>query len=398
MSERLVVRLGSHAEQAIHWLVWSRSESEIIASGELAGSHELAALATRAGGRPIIALLPSCDISFKAVELPSRSNKQLLNALPYMLEEQLSSDVDSLHFSVLEKQGNNVTVAIVADTKMRQWQAWLAEAELSCEQFIPDVLTLPLVDGFSAVQLEQQWLIRQGRATGMSVDAELLPFVLAIDEDSEAPQVQCYSNISDYDIAGLEQAPIELPMKLCAQGAISSSVNLLQGEYQVAKAENLFIKHWRGTTIAAVVAVVMIFSFKLVQLQQLQQQKIALDNDIKQVYVQVFKPKKMRLNTRLIKKQMQSRLRQLQGGRSDNSFLAMLDQLTPTLAKSPSVKAISMRFDQKQNSLRLQASAADFQTFTGLKNALSQQYKVSEGALNQRENGVQGTLEIRGRN
>lgn len=397
MSERLVLRLASSSEEAIHWLVWSTTENEIIASGVLAGSHELSALTTRAGGRPIITLLPGGDITFREVALPSRSNKQLLNALPYMLEEQLSSDVDSLHFSILEKQGNKVTVAIVADTKMQQWQAWLADAELNCDQFIPDVLTLPLADAFSAVEFDGQWLIRQGRSTGMSVDADLLAFVLAVDEETEAKQVQCYSDISDYDVEGLQQAPIELPMKLCAQGAVVSSVNLLQGEYQVAKTENVFAKYWRGATIAAVVAVIMIFSYKFVVLQQLQQQKMTLDNDIKQVYVQVFKPKKVRLNTRLIKKQMQNRLNQLQGGGSGDSFLAMLDQIAPTLAKSPSVKAISMRFDQKQNTLRLQARTADFQTFTGLKNTLAQHFNVSEGTLSQRDNGVQGTLEIKGR-
>ena len=75
MSEQLVVRLGSESRQAIHWLVWSTVESEIIASGVLTSAAELIELKSRAGGRPIIALVPSCDNQFKAVELPGRSKK-----------------------------------------------------------------------------------------------------------------------------------------------------------------------------------------------------------------------------------------------------------------------------------------------------------------------------------
>ena len=32
--EQLLIRLGSNADEAVHWLVWSTSEREIIASGE----------------------------------------------------------------------------------------------------------------------------------------------------------------------------------------------------------------------------------------------------------------------------------------------------------------------------------------------------------------------------
>ena len=33
MTERLVIRLGSQANETISWLAWSDSEQEIIASG-----------------------------------------------------------------------------------------------------------------------------------------------------------------------------------------------------------------------------------------------------------------------------------------------------------------------------------------------------------------------------
>jgi len=404
MSEQLVVRLGSESRQAIHWLVWSTVEREIIASGILPNAEDLIELKSRAGGRPIIALVPSCDISFKEVELPGRSNKQLLNALPFMLEQELSSDIDKLHFAVLDKVANTVSVAVIAHDKMQQWQTWLADAELICEQYIPDALTLPYSEAhWSAIELDGQWLIRQTPTQGLCIESGLLGFVLASTESSEdesvsnTPTVMSYSPLDVSALDNWQQGQVELPMKLCAEGAIACRYNLLQGQYKVVREENVALKLWRGTAIAASLTVVMIFLNQFATLNKLEQQQSALDSDIRQVYKTVFKPKKMRLNTRLVKKQMQSRLDDLRGGGDNSGFLVMLSQLTPTFKQLPGIQPISVRFDTKQATLRLQASAADFQVFDKFKSSLLTQFDVEQGTLSQRDGRVQGTLDIKGK-
>ncbi|MBP8772957.1 MAG: type II secretion system protein GspL, partial [Aeromonadaceae bacterium] len=62
MNEYLVIRLGVRATDPVHWLVWSQSEREIIASGTLLDAAELALLKERAGGRPVIGLVPSSEV------------------------------------------------------------------------------------------------------------------------------------------------------------------------------------------------------------------------------------------------------------------------------------------------------------------------------------------------
>lgn len=417
MSEQLVVRLGSDSSQEVHWLVWSATEQEIIASGILADAKGLSELKDRAGGRPIIALLPSCDISFKRVELPSRSNKQLLTALPYMLEEELSADVDNLHFSVLEKQGNQVTVAIVAHDKMRLWQSWLRDANLSYYQFIPDVLTLPLQpNGWSAVQLGLQWLVRQGKTQGICVENDLLALALGSPADStttgEEPaseneteqgandSVISYSAIDqlalDSDsLAKWQQGPLELPMKLCAEGAINTGYNLLQGQYKIKRETSQPYKIWMATAIAAGLAVVVFFANQYVDLYRLEQRQAELDGQIKNVYKTVFRQEKVRLNTRLIKKQMQRKLADLQQGGGEGGFLMMLSQLKPALRQSKDFEPITIRFDGKQKTLRLQASAKGFEEFDKFKAQLINEFDVEQGTISQRQNKVHGTLTIR---
>jgi len=231
----------------------------------------------------------------------------------------------------------------------------------------------------------------------------LLEFVLASargkeeDDASRTQAVMSYSAIEAQGLDSWQQGHIELPMKLCAEGAIASRYNLLQGQYKVIREENVALKLWLGTAIAAGLALVMIFANQFASLNKLEQQQQALENEIKQVYKTVFKPKKMRLNVRLVKKQMQNRLNDLRGGGDNSGFLVLLSQLTPTFKQLPDIQPISVRFDTKQSTLRLQASAPDFQVFDNFKSSLSTQFDVEQGTLSQRDGRVQGSLEIKGK-
>ena len=56
MNEYLVIRLGVRATDPVHWLVWSQSEREIIASGTLVDAAELDGLAVAIGADHRLAL------------------------------------------------------------------------------------------------------------------------------------------------------------------------------------------------------------------------------------------------------------------------------------------------------------------------------------------------------
>ncbi|MGS0730506.1 type II secretion system protein GspL, partial [Shewanella sp. 0m-11] len=96
MSERLFIRLGQTAEQPCSWLVWSEQEQEIIGSGELSDASALSTLTERAGNRAVDVLVPASSITLTQVELPEKSQRQAVKALPFMLEENLAQNVDEL--------------------------------------------------------------------------------------------------------------------------------------------------------------------------------------------------------------------------------------------------------------------------------------------------------------
>lgn len=135
--EQLLVRLGATESDPISWIVYSTSEEEIIASGELSHADDLATLGERAGNRGVIALAPSSEILLKWVTLPPRAGRKVLSALPFMLEDELASDISDQFFAIGPKQGDEQAVAVVSHEKLAMWTQWLNRARFVLRPFNP---------------------------------------------------------------------------------------------------------------------------------------------------------------------------------------------------------------------------------------------------------------------
>ena len=168
MSEQLIIRLGSMPQQPVWWLIWSAANAEVIASGQLADATELSGLAARIGvNRPVTVLLSACDVVLKEVPLPGKPTRQILQALPYMLEEEQAEDIEQLLVlsgQTIQRDNQYLQqVAVLRRSVMEQWLDLLQQAGFPPRRLIPDALLLPEFSQPVAVQLGSQWLLRQGQ-------------------------------------------------------------------------------------------------------------------------------------------------------------------------------------------------------------------------------------------
>ena len=96
MSETLVIRLRAAEEAPASWLIVDRSgaRSGPVHTGPLADALSLVE------NRSTVLLLPAGDVALAEPELPLRGGARLAQAVPFALEEQLASEVETLHFAV----------------------------------------------------------------------------------------------------------------------------------------------------------------------------------------------------------------------------------------------------------------------------------------------------------
>jgi len=395
--EQLLVRLGATDTDPISWLVWSTQEEEIIASGELPNAQALSTLAERVGQRPVIALAPSSDILLKWVTLPPRAGRKVLSALPFMLEDELATDISEQFFAIGPKNGDQQAVAVVSHDKMTMWKQWLSNAGLFCDTLIPDVLAVPVTEnGWSILTLGEQLLVRQDSFKGMQGEQTwLLPMLSHFASQQEAAVT--ITNYAGLPLDGMpnttiSEAPLELPMHVLAKEALASKFNLYQGEYKVKRKRSSGWSQWRTAAVLAVIVLATSLIDKTVTLYQLESQNAALKADINAAVKAGFPNLGMVRNVKL---KLQSELAKLEQGGGDASMLIMLDQLTPAFAATQ-ITPQTLRFDSTRTEIRIQALGKNFEALEQFKKlAESAGFVVEQGAFNNRDNGVVGTVSIR---
>jgi len=404
VSEQLFIRLPSQAEQRVHWLVWSSTEDEVIASGELNNVEQMATLSERASGRQATVFVPSCDILFKQVETPAKVSRQFIQALPYMLEEELATDVDELFFAQGKKfqdgELHKLEVAVVNKQKMQTWLDWLADAGIKCHKMLPDAFALPNDEQVNLIQLGQDWLVRFSDFGATTCSTEHLAFWLEQIQAKQENKAICqYSPLPEGIAAQFEQVSESdyiLPLELLAKQSQQSSFNLRQGQYQFRKDTSKYFKVWRNAAIVAGIAVLASLADKSIKIYQYEQQAEVLDQQIRLTYASVF-PNGKNLSSAIIQKELKRKLDGIGGGTGQASFLSLVEASASAFQAVPDLKPESLRFDVKRGEIRLNASAKNFQSFEKFKSTAEENaLTIEQGSLNNQGTQVVGAISIRG--
>ncbi|MEO3680033.1 type II secretion system protein GspL [Rheinheimera sp. FR7-31] len=393
MSEQLVIRLGSRAEHSISWLVWASHSQEVIASGELPGADALVELAERLGTRPVVALVPASDVVLKQVALPGKPNRQVLQALPYMLEEEQAEDIEQLFLAlgkVVQHEGQySQQVAICQRERLAQWLDWLQHAGFSVSRMLPDALLLPEKQLPACIQLQQQWLLKQSSWQVSAIEANWWPDYLQL---AALPMLTSYSPWPEELLQSHQLAEPELPLALLASELDKQDFTLLQGEYKPKRQVNRYWQIWRTPALLALGCLALYLLQLGATSYQLSRQAAVLSEQSRQLYLQAF-PDERIVN---LSRQVQQKLA-ASGGAQQQSFLTLLQSLQQQLAKVPDISLDNLRFDSKRAELRFQAKGDGFQSFERLKTALEQAgFSVEQGALSNDGDKVQGSVAMRG--
>ncbi|WP_454442600.1 type II secretion system protein GspL [Vibrio bathopelagicus] len=406
MSEFLTVRLSSEPQSPVQWLVWSTSQQEVIASGELSNWEQLDELTPYAEKRSCIALLPGNECLIKRVEIPKGAARQFDSMLPFLLEDEVAQDIEDLHLTILDKDASHATVCGVDREWLKHALELFREANITFRKVLPDTLAVPFEEqGISALQIEQHWLLRQGNYQAVSISEAWLPMFLQSDwvvtsEEDQATTIFSYTAMPSDDVqqqSGLEwQAkPAELVMSLLSQQAIISSVNLLTGTFKTKSSFSKYWRVWQKVAIAACLLVAVIVTQQVLKVQQYEAQAEAYRAESERIFRAVL-PGKQRIPTvSYLKRQMNDEAKKYGGSGDGDSLLGWLALLPETLGQVKSIEVESIRYDGNRSEVRLQAKSSDFQHFETARGKLEEKFVVEQGPLNRNGDAVFGSFTLK---
>nr|WP_244343957.1 MULTISPECIES: type II secretion system protein GspL [unclassified Vibrio] len=406
VSEFLTVRLSSEPQSPVQWLVWSTSQQEVIASGELSSWEQLDELTPYAEKRSCIALLPGSECLIKRVEIPKGAARQFDSMLPFLLEDEVAQDIEDLHLTILDKDATHATVCGVDREWLKQALDLFREANIIFRKVLPDTLAVPLEDqGISALQIDQHWLLRQGNYQAVSISEAWLPMFLQSDwvaagEEEQATTIFSYTAMPSDDVqqqSGLEwQAkPAELVMSLLSQQAITSGVNLLTGTFKTKSSFSKYWRVWQKVAIAACLLVAVIVTQQVLKVQQYEAQAEAYRAESERIFRAVL-PGKQRIPTvSYLKRQMNDEAKKYGGSGEGDSLLGWLALLPETLGQVKTIEVESIRYDGNRSEVRLQAKSSDFQHFETARVKLEEKFVVEQGPLNRNGDAVFGSFTLK---
>lgn len=398
MGETLFIRLGSQANDKIHWLIKTNGQDEVIASGELPNAKELKQLTEKSSTREVVAFVPACDIAMKSLTVPGASKRSIRMAAPYMLEDDLAQDVEQLFFAFSEQkdnaQGHNCFLAVVEREQLAMWQTWLKDANIFCKFIQPDALALPFNEAASAITLGEQTLLRSAPWQAMAFEHNAWPIIanklnadnnLTINAYSTLPQVDPELNVN--------QLPEELPLALLAMH-YSSKFNLLQGQFKIKEKRSAAHLGWYWAAGLFLFAVILNMALKGAELYQISAQQSVIEEEIIESYKDAF-PKTKRVKISTVRSQLRQKLKEIGSSSDEAGFLPLLIRLEPALSKVPQIKPQTLKFDGKRKEIRMQTTAKDYQYFERLKVALEQSgLKVTMGAQSNQGDQISGSFSI----
>ncbi|MCC4858777.1 type II secretion system protein GspL [Vibrio lentus] len=406
MSEFLTVRLSSEPQSPVPWLVWSTSQQEVIASGELSSWEQLDELTPYAEKRSCIALLPGNECLIKRVEIPKGAARQFDSMLPFLLEDEVAQDIEDLHLTILDKDASHATVCGVDREWLKHALELFREANIIFRKVLPDTLAVPFEEqGISALQIDQHWLLRQGHYQAVSISEAWLPMFLQSDwvvagEEEQATTIFSYTAMPSDDVqqqSGVEwQAkPAELVMSLLSQQAITSSVNLLTGTFKTKSSFSKYWRVWQKVAIAACLLVAVIVTQQVLKVQQYEAQAEAYRAESERIFRAVL-PGKQRIPTiSYLKRQMNDEAKKYGGSGEGDSLLGWLALLPETLGQVKSIEVESIRYDGNRSEVRLQAKSSDFQHFETARVKLEEKFVVEQGPLNRNGDAVFGSFTLK---
>ncbi len=405
MSRRLFIFLPAGENESATWLLTDSAKSE--APVDIREGLDQASL--HAAGARIVVIVPGHTVLLGQARIPTRNRQRILSALPYMLEDQLASDIDQLHFALGERDANgDVNSAVIDKQLMNGWLARLRSFDIEPDILAPDLLCLPLAPGHWTLFHDHRYsLLRTGVQSGVVIDNDNLVTMTGIFLDEAADQrpevIDCFSRDPQaLPLGELEAAtavavePIDEPTPafLARHYDESNAINLLQGEFSRREQLGKLWRPWFPALGLLAALIIINGAVTVADYFRLGKEQERLTRHIEQIYRDAFPQARRIVNPRV---QMERGLDALRvgGGALSSDFLDILKAGGPAFSKTKGLEL--QRFSYRDGHLDIALTISDLQALDQLKQRLMNEAKlqVEIQSASARNGKVEARMQLR---
>jgi len=333
----------------------------------------LKTIAERANGQPLVVFVPATDVQLASVQVPARQPAKVLQAAPYLLEDQLADDIENQHFALGPRQIDGSTpVAVVNSARIAGWMSKLSDAGFKPAAVVPDLLALPFeVRGgrWSALVADQQVIVRNGQWSGFTTSLVDLPMMLMLaDPDRQHPVRMLMPGDQLADVTTIDWPLEPMPGDRTAVEALGrnyeadKAINLLQGRWQVKSDIGRHLRPWKAPVLAGLACLAIAVLVYGIDNWRLSKQLAAIEADNVARFRQLF-PSETRIVD--LSTQVNQQLMLMAGSGGAHDALGLTAVAAQALQANPGLAIQTLQF--RDGSLYLAMSGKDVQALEALR-------------------------------
>ena len=353
----------------------------------------------------LIALFPGEDVLLTEATVPSKQQRQILQAVPFMVEEQLASEVETCHFAIGQKgESGSVGVAVIDQKLMEAWYKLLLDLGLKPSRLTTDLLAVRYTGSCHILVDSDRALIRTGVNEGVCVSTEMLAATVSMLDDTKKSQVTISLRPSQLEPLSLQLShlnaelsePVEVveleysAFETLCRGYGTSTTNLLQGNFKV---EDRTVKPgsaWRSVAILAGCAFVLHLFVMMGQAVYLDLQARQMDSEAREMYASIYPNDR---NVRDMRRRWQNHLRG--GGGVTGEFMTLFVETTKNIPGTNLILS-NLNYNQSRGDMMLQLEASRSEQLISFAETLNKLGLVAEiGTINQSDDAVRGSVKVK---
>lgn len=358
-------------------------------------------------------VLPAELATLQSVNLPSKNLRQAMQALPFIVEEQLAADIEKVHIAVGSRQLSGVWPVVVIDT------TWMAALLACCEQaklrlraIYIDAQLLPVsTDGLTVAMQDNRVLLRTAKEMAVferENAAEMIHFFVG---ESAPSVVKIYFSAEDEgqnllaqqlatEFAALGETQVETDAKVQALNSFlldavdTSAINLLQGKFFVQQPGGK-LSWWKWLAVIIVCFWLAQCALQLASAWYFNHSAVAMEEKMDAQFRKLF-PDMRRVGG--VRKQIESQLLAGASNGEGSSFAMLFSSSIQVLNAMPDhqgFEIIELRYDDQQGQVELEVKAKSIEQLDRYKQALGKAGLAAKiSSANDGGNGVEARMQI----
>ena len=339
--------------------------------------------------------IPGEWLSIWQVEIPDVPHNQVQNIIPALLEEDLSEDIDELHFAILRTVKQQAIVAVIHQQHMKYIVDWLQCYDINHATAVPDWMSIPCGN---MIFYADRVIARIDICQGWRGAPDLIPDILRAQISAQKHPLQLtVIGKSAQEVAariGIDSEKLKITSKLSLREHGQPEGNLLTGPWQPRVSYQKQWIRWRAVVLPVFLILVSLLADRVVTLWSINEQVIQSRIRVEKQFLSVIPEQKRIVNLR---SQIITAINNSRSRATDKTFLEHLSVIANAL-KSASLSKLEIRsftYDQKHQTLHFRLSAPDFSSFDKLRDALAVDFFVQQDALINEDNYVSGAVTLR---